>query len=288
RTPAVKLAPVRMAESPRTPVVFPFLRSLAALRNGTLVSLSTSGLVELPGSFDAGIAVPRVAAITNAADFGEALGGGGLISIFGQNLAPRTASAGSLPLPTVLADTCVTINGLRLPLLFASPTQINAQLPFDLAGQAATVLHTTGGLSDIFHAQIQPAAPAIFRLNVAGQTGTFPAVIRSRNNLLTTLSNPLRPNEAFIIFATGLGAVGPAVDAGVGAPTAPLANTLTRPVVLLGDTPASLLFAGLAPGFVGLYQINALVPADAPLGTQIPLTVVAGGITTTVSVRVVE
>jgi uncharacterized protein (TIGR03437 family) len=288
RTPAIRRTPVRMVEQPLTPINFPFLRSLAHLRNGTIVSTSSTGLVELPGNFDAGISIPRVTAVASAADFSDSLASGSLVSIFGQNLAPTTQSAGSTPLPTQLSGVCVTVNGFRMPLLYASPGQINGQLPFELNGQVQTVLHTPGGLSDIYYADVAPAAPAIFQLSVAGQTGTFPAVVRARNNLLATLANPLRPNEAFTVFLTGLGEVGPPVEVGRPAPASPLSSSRFTPRVTVGDVDAEVLFAGLAPGFVGVYQINAQLPGHVPLGTQIPLTISVGGRSTTVNVRVVE
>lgn len=286
KTPGVKLSPVRMVESPRTPQTFSFLRSLAGLRNGTLVSISTSGLVELPGAFDAGIAIPKVTAITNAADYSSALAPGGLVSIFGQNLAPDTAGAGAVPLPSTLAGICVTANGLRLPLLYASPTQINAQLPFELMGQAATTLHTPGGLSDIYYAQLAAAAPAVFQKQLGGQM--FPTIVRASNGEIATLSNPLHPNETILVYATGMGPVGPPVASGAAGPSSPLATELQAPAVTLGGIVAPLYFAGLAPGFVGVYQLNVKVPGDAPEGMQVPLTIVAGGLSTTVNVRVVR
>jgi uncharacterized protein (TIGR03437 family) len=288
RTPGLRVSPVRMAEAPLTPLNFSFLRSLAGLRNGTIVSTSSTGLVELPGNFDAGIAIPRVSAITSAADFTANLGQGGLVSIFGQNLAPGTAAAGTTPLPTTLANVCVTVNGFRMPLLYVSPGQINGQLPFDLQGQVSTVLHTPGGLSDIYYAQVRQAAPSVFRISVDGQSGAFPAVVRTRNNQLATLANPLRPNEIFLVYATGLGEVGPPVEPGAPGPLSPLSTTTGEPVVTVGGRSAPVIFAGLAPGFVGVYQLNVKVPADAPLGMQIPLTISAGGTSTTVNVRVVD
>ncbi len=288
RNPAIKLSPVRMVESPLTVLQFPFLRSLAGLRNGAIVSTSTTGLVELPGNFDAGIAIPRVSAITSAADFTDSLAPGSLVSIFGQNLAPAESTAGSLPLPTQLSNTCVTVNGFRMPLLYVSPGQINGQLPFELMGQLSTVLHTPGGRSDIYYAQVQAGAPSIFQLRVSGQEGTFPAVIRARNNQLATLSNPLRPNETGTVFLTGLGEVTPQVEAGTPAPASPLASALRPPAVTVGGHNAAVLFAGLAPGFAGLYQLNFLVPPDTPRGMQIPLAISSGGGTATVNVRIVE
>jgi uncharacterized protein (TIGR03437 family) len=72
------------------------------------------------------------------------------------------------------------------------------------------------------------------------------------------------------------------------APSSPLSSSRFTPRVTVGDVDAEVLFAGLAPGFVGVYQINAQLPGHVPLGTQIPLTISVGGRSTTVNVRVVE
>ncbi len=286
--PGIRRSPVRLVEQPATPGPFPFLRSLGALRNGNFVSTTSSGLVELPGSFDAGIVIPRITAVTAAADFSDRLAAGGLVSIFGENLAPETRSSSVTPLPTSLGQVCVTANAVRLPLLYVSPTQINAQLPFELVGRLSAILHTPGGLSDTFFAQVRSAAPAVFQLNIAGQSGTFPAIIRGRNNQLATLSNPLRPNEFFTVFASGLGAVTPAVENGEAAPIAPLATNRAFPTVTVGGVPVGVLFSGLAPGFVGLWQLNGLLTGDVPLGLQVPMTIVANGVSTTINVRIVD
>ncbi|MBI3665154.1 MAG: hypothetical protein HY236_02845, partial [Acidobacteria bacterium] len=286
--PDQAVSPVRMAESPAVPgLTYPFLRTLAALRNGSFVSTTSSGVVQLDGTFDAGIAIPQITAITSAADFSDQVGSGGLISIFGRNLAPQTASAGTLPLPTALGDVCVTANGLRLPLLYVSPTQINAQLPFEMGGQTATLVHSPGGLGNTFYAEVKEAAPAVFRVNL-GNAGSFPAVVRAENNLLATLANPVRPNETILVYATAMGPVGPPVDAGMPGPVSPLATSVDPPSITLGGVAAPLYFAGLAPGFVGVYQLNVKVPGDAPEGVQVPLTISVGDSSTTVNLRVVR
>jgi len=288
--PGTHFSPVRLVETPSTPtpVTFTFLRSLAGLRNGNIVSIATTGLVQLPGAFDAGIAVPQVSAITSAADYSNALAPGGLVTIFGQNLASDTASAGSIPLTTELANMCVTMNGVRLPLLYTSATQINAQVPFEVSGQASTVLHTAGGMSSTYYAQVQPTAPAVFQLKLNGLTGTVPAIVRTHNNELATLSNPLHKGDIILVYATGIGAVGPSVADGSAGSSSPLSYAATGAEVTLGGVAAPVYFTGLAPGFVGVYQMNIGVPGNVPQGMQIPLTIKVGSATTTVEVRVVD
>ena len=102
-----------------------------------------------------------MSSITNAADYSIATGAGGLVAIWGENLSVETAGATSMPLPTRLAEVCVTVNGVHLPLLYVSPTQINGQLQF-AAGTANTVVHTPGWRSDTFISEVFSSAPAIF------------------------------------------------------------------------------------------------------------------------------
>jgi uncharacterized protein (TIGR03437 family) len=287
------VSPIRLASPPVGPsnrmqeVGFPFTRSLSSLRDGRLVSTSSAGIVELPKAFDAGFEVPVISSITSAADFTTKIGSGGLVSIFGRNLAPETAGAVDTPLPLKLGNACVTLNGESLPLLYVSPTQINAQLPYSAVGPTDTVVHSQTGISDVFVAQVDSAAPTIFKVT-GPDSSQFAAVFRSENFKLATLSNPLRQNEVAIIYATGLGQVTPLAVPGIAATTAPLQVVSEAPLVEFGGVQADVLYAGLAPGFVGLYQINVRVPGVAPLGLQVPLTITMGANATTVSVRIID
>jgi len=277
---------VRMVEPPPAASPFlPFSRTLTTLRDGRLASTSSAGVVEFPLAFDASLQIPRVAAITNGADFSRNLGSGGLITIFGDNLSDQTASATSTPLPTSLGNTCVTVNGANLPLMFVSPEQINAQLPF-VAGVSNMLVHNPGGLSNIFVSNVNASAPAIFKV-LGPNNNSFAAVFRE-DNKLATLSSPLRANEIAVIYATGLGSVTPIALPGYKAPDSPLTTVVNQPAVTFGGVNGDILFAGLAPGFVALYQLNVRVPIGSPLGAEVPLKVSAGGQSSKVTVRIVE
>jgi uncharacterized protein (TIGR03437 family) len=293
RDPTAFIAPIRLSSPPVGPSArmlelgFPFTRSLSSLRDGRLVSTSSAGIVALPKAFDAGFEVPVISSITSAADFTTKIGSGGLISIFGRNLAPETAGAVDTPLPRTLGNACVTVNGESLPLLYVSPTQINAQLSYATVGPSDTKVHSASGISDVFVSQVDPSAPTVFKVT-GPDSSQFAAVFRSENFKLATLSNPLRQNEVAIIYATGLGQVSPLAVPGIAATTAPLQVVGETPIVEFGGAAGDVLYAGLAPGFVGLYQLNVKVPGFAPLGLQVPLTITMGANTTTVSVRIIE
>jgi len=283
--------PTMMVEAPLVgDTEYPFIRTLAPLADhSAIVSLTTSGFTVLPWSYDAPTAIPVLDRLVNAADFTKPVAPGGLVSIFGKNLSPLTLSAGDTPLPTVLADSCLTANGVVIPLVFVSPTQINAQLPFQAAGSTDVILRTPGGTSDVLKISISPAAPAVFRSGTAGPVSDIPTLVRNTNNALVTPSNPIHPDDRITIYLTGMGQTLPAVATGTAAPSDSLSSALLPTTVTLGGTGLFVDFAGLAPGMVGVYQINALVPFKGiPTGFDIPLTITQGGASTTITVRVVN
>ncbi len=282
--------PTRTVESPLlSDLTVPLTRTLAVLSNRTgAVSLTISGFTVLPWSYDAAVAIPKIQAIVNAADNTAQVAPGGLISVYGTQLSPVNLATHELPLPTALGESCLTVNGLAVPMLFVSPQQINAQLPFQLDGNAQMVLRTPGGVSDNFNFTIQPTAPGVFRSGTAGPETGIATVVRASNGLLVTLSNPVHREDDLVIYATGLGRTAPEVETGTPAPSDPLSFTLIEPEVLLGNVSLPLLYAGLAPGQVGVYQVNVKVPSWAPTGMSVPLTIRQGSAATTLSVRVVN
>jgi len=150
------------------------------------------------------------------------------------------------------------------------------------------ILRTPAGMSNSFRFTIQAGAPAVFRTGVAGDERGLPTVVRAKNNQLVTLSNPIHPEDAIVMYLTGLGATWPEVPDGYPGPGSPLAMTLMPPVVTLGGVELPVEFAGLTPGEVGVYQINARVPYWAPVGMDVPLEIRQAGQGTALSVRVVK
>jgi uncharacterized protein (TIGR03437 family) len=266
-----------------------FLRSLAPLYDrSALISLSVSGFSVLPWNYDAAVAPPKITAVVNAADGKLPVAPGGLISVYGQQMAPVNIATKELPLPTALGESCLTVNGVAVPMLFVSSQQINGQLPFNVDGNAQMTLRTPGGISDNFNFSILPAAPAVFRTGAAGPQTGLATITRADNGELITPTNPVHPGDSIVIWATGLGRTSPAIDSGMPAPSDPLADAVIQPSVLLGGVALDVQYAGLVPGSVGLYQINAAVPRSVPLGLSIPLVIAQGGSSTTLDVRVVK
>ena len=163
------------------------------------------------------------------------------------------------------------IGGQDAPLYFVSPGQINAQIPFEVStGDSVPVAISVGGLLTApQNYLIAPAQPGIF---IAGDS----AAILDASFQLVTAQNPARPGDTIQIFATGLGTVNEQVETGAPAPSF---STVQLPVtVTIGGINAPVVFQGLAPGFVGLYQVNAVVPSGVEPGNAVPLVLEQNGI----------
>jgi uncharacterized protein (TIGR03437 family) len=223
----------------------------------------------------------------NGASFvpGMAIAPGSVVSLFGSNLTTGLASDLSAPLPYSLNDTSVTFNGAQVPLFFVSPNQINVQVPFTLpVGQVQIQVQYGTAVSPVAVATVATFSPGIFMVDYAANIG---AIVHATTYAVVTASNPAVPGEPLAIFATGLGPVNMAIASGAAAPsTAPFAETTNTPTVTIGNVSAHVLFSGLAPGYVGLYQVNVTVPSGLSGGSH-SLQISVGGVasnTTTLAV----
>ena len=230
---------------------------------GTQNSLVAYGLLA-PGS--------GALAVSNAASGNAtAIAPGSIVSIYGSGLANSTATAGSFPLPANLGGATVTVGGENAPLLYASPTQLNAQVPFDIpAGTASLSVSVGGSLIGTGSLTISAAAPGLF---LEGQNA---AAVLNQDGSLNSSSHPAPVGSYIAAFLTGLGPVNPPVAAGVAAPVTPLSNATFGATATIGAATAPVQFAGLAPGFAGLYQVNVQVPALS--AGQYPLQVSVNGV----------
>jgi uncharacterized protein (TIGR03437 family) len=279
----------RIIESPVLPTLTqPFTRSIAVLPSrSNLVSLTVSGVTVLPWNYDASVAPPKIERVVNAADFQRTVAPGGLVTITGQNMSPVNVATRQMPLPTALGESCLTVNGVPMPLIFVSDKQVNAQLPFNIDGNATMILRTPGGVSDNFNLQILPTAPGIFRQQVEG-VGELPVITASRNGQPVSGSNPVKREDHITIFLTGMGRTNPQIEEGLPSPDSPRAKALVEPKMTLGGHALTEFTAELSPGQVGVYEIHVWIPRAVPTGNEIPLVVEQGGVSTTVSVRVIN
>jgi beta-glucosidase len=218
--------------------------------------------------------------IVNAASStpGAAVAPGSIASVYGNFLLSTPAAPSGVPLPTSLGGLSLAFGAVDAPLFYASGTQVNLQIPWEMTGPSQAPLTATlaGQKSAPQTVNLAPFAPGIFTVN--GQ-GTGPGAIQDSSYNLITTSNPAGAGVTVIlIYCTGLGPVTNQPPTGAAAPSNPLAVTTTKPVVTIGGVPADLLFYGLAPGTVGEYQVNALVPSDAPTGDAVPVILSVGGV----------
>ena len=202
---------------------------------------------------------------------------GTIVQIYGASLGAVT-DAGAVvngQLQTALNGVSVSINGIAAPLFYASSGQINVQIPNELeAGQQYQVLVNVNGLYSnpltITTAAVGPGLASFTDGTVIAQDLSY--------NLITA-DHPAHAGDVIILYATGMGPTNPAVATGAEAPSPPmpLAQLTVAPQVTVGGANAKVVFAGLSPGSVGLYQIDVVIPAGAGTG-NLPLVVMQGGV----------
>ncbi len=200
---------------------------------------------------------PSITGTANGASFRQAYAPGMVLSLFGSNLAPSTWQAASLPLPAQLAGVSVTVNGVNAPLYYASPTQLNVQIPYEATPNgAANVVVNNNGQTASTSFLVAARAPGIF---TNGSGFTVPTTTAARGQVIA-------------VYVTGDGAVSPTIPTGAGpAPDTPTPN-LPKPTanvsVSVGGANATVQFAGIPPGLAGITQINFVVPTTTALGPQ--------------------
>jgi len=255
-------------------VVRATVTAFLALPGGKVLGGQTDLTVSLTGG--AGSPVPL--SVLNGASFAATgvLAPGALISVFGSGLAGAPASGSGSPLPTDLSGTQVSLGGQVLPLLYASDGQVNAQAPYGLPINTELQLQVKRGtsLSVPQSLTVAPAQPAVFTID---QSGHGQGAIVNVANVVVDAGAPAASGDTVVIYCTGLGAVSPPVAAGVPASTTTLSQTVNDVTVTIGGQAAAVAFAGLAPGFSGLYQVNAVVPAGLPSGAEVPVVLQVAG-----------
>jgi uncharacterized protein (TIGR03437 family) len=212
--------------------------------------------------------------IVSAAGVNGGVSPGGLMSLYGTSLQGATSlgagNAAAEPLPITLSGTQVLVNGAPAPLLYVSPGQINCQAPYETpVGTPVQVVVVANGVSSLpVMVTFTSYAPTVF-LYPRTASSTDPVITHADNSLVTPTS-PAQPGQVLTIWATGAGKINNQPLDGAGAPTSPLATTVDTPTVTVGGIAGTVQFSGLAPGFVGLLQINVQLPATLPTGTGTP------------------
>ena len=225
---------------------------------------------------------------------------GSLVSSFGSGFPAGTSinsNAQSLPLPTTLNGVSIRVNGVLAPLLyvgvgaqFGAPGafQINYQLPFETTpGMAFVEVFNGGTLVTSEFLTVRAAAPGVFSFT---QDGKGQGAVLNQDSSTNNAARPEARGRVLQIFATGNGGQllnsitrqSISLTSGVATPVPasgndPLYVTAFTPTVTIGGVPAVVEFSGLAPGYVGLWQLNVRIPANAPTGNAVPLVVTAEG-----------
>lgn len=233
--------------------------------------------------------------VVSAASFspGATLAPGAIVSVFGRNLARGINQSSRVPLETTLGGASLRIGNANVPLFYAGDGQINAQIPFDLATNTRQQLVARTQLADGTQVVTVPetitigtSQAAIFTMS---QDGRGQGAILGADGRLVDRAAPARAGDFVQVYCTGLGATNPAVASGQAAPDAePLARVVTAVEARVGGRSAAVQFAGLAPRFVGLYQVNVQIPEGVAPGDAVSLVLTQNGVpsnTVTLAVR---
>jgi uncharacterized protein (TIGR03437 family) len=251
-----------------------------------LIQASPTGEPLLPSGFS----------VVGASFGGVRAAPGGLASALASTGVVQSFLAQSLPLPKTLGAVSLRIGGslafdstntrwnyssqgsIDAPLLYVGPSQVNFQVPpgITAANLIPAQLTRPDGSSLLTTVTIAAAAPGIFTVP---QNGAGQAAVLNQDSTVNFGTNPAKRGSVIQIFATGAGETTPALAAGEAAPAGgnPLVLTKVQPTATIGGKNARVQFSGMAPGFVGLWQINAEVPQDVTPGMALPLVITAAG-----------
>lgn len=269
--------------TPGTLTITPNLSVISALNPGTYTGTVTVGSPNLPnGNQTVNVTLtvtaagpPSITSVVNAANNQPgAVAPGELITIYGTGIGPITAVGLQLTsngmVSTTLGNTVVTFDGISAPLIYVSANQINAIVPYEVAGRAVTniVVQRATVNSTAVSVRVTDTVPAIFS---ASQGAGGQGAILNANNTLNSSSNPAAKGSAVAIYATGEGQL---IPGGVtGSVTSGTGFTFPKPVasvsVTVGGVPAAIQYAGSAPSLVsGVLQVNVVIPQGVPSGNQ--------------------
>jgi uncharacterized protein (TIGR03437 family) len=228
---------------------------------------------------------PSISAIVNAASDQRGASSGEVATLFGTNLSPVVGieSPGGA---TLYKGVSLKVGGYLAPLFTVANVngqeQINFQVPMGLAapGIAQVQLNNNGSIG-IASVSITEAQPGIFEYVPSGSSGAYAIIVKPDGSIMGP-SNPASRGTTVVMFMTGLGSTSPALTTGQPGPIPPVTTT-HEPVVTLNGVGMPVLFSGIAPGFIGLDQVNFTIPAHAPVGSDLSLSVSVNGVSSQIS-----
>jgi uncharacterized protein (TIGR03437 family) len=235
--------------------------------------------ITLTASAPAG-SVPLAASVVNAASQAAgAVSPGEIVTIFGQGIGPPAPAGFALgpdgKVATNLGGTQVSFGAILAPVLYASYTQVNVIVPYEISGATVTdvQLQCNGNTIPAGGLPVAPSTPGIFTMNSTGQGA---AAVLNEDNSLNAASSAAARGSIIQIFATGDGETSPPGDTGSVTGTDTKAPKLLVGVTI-GGAPAAIIYAASAPDAVsGLFQVNAVVPPGIAAGAAVPLVLKVG------------
>jgi len=244
--------------------------------DGNLYGVTNTGGAYTTGAvFELQLAQPPAlagaSAVTNGASFAAGtIAPGEIATVFATNLTSLTGinETSGLPLPTQFQNVSVTVNGTAAPIFavdnVGGQQQINFQVPWSVAPKSTASIAVVNniGASSTVMVPVVAAQPGIIEYNSGGKNF---GVILHANYQLADTGHPASPGEVMLIYCTGLGEVSnPPADGAAGSGQ----DTFAKPTVTIGGQTGAVQFSGLAPGFVGLNQVNVQLPSTLKSGTQ--------------------
>lgn len=204
-----------------------------------------------------------VAGVANAASGQQAYAPGSIVSVYGLALGNFAQGAATIPLPTFLSGFAATVNGVLAPIYYVSPNQVNIQIPYETQPGSADLNVGNPYANVDYTIQVTAAAPGVF----------------ASNGMVSAPFSSAKRGQTSTLFITGEGQVRPSLATGdspaAGTSTLRLPKPILPVSMTIGGVPATVVFAGIPSGLVGVTQVNFTVPANAPLGNQ-PVVVTVG------------
>jgi uncharacterized protein (TIGR03437 family) len=233
--------------------------------DGSITIQSTSSIVRLQPN-----------GVLNGASFQSGpVAPGEIVTLIGSGIGPVSAQEPSTSPSTTLAGSEVLFDGIRAPLLFAAQNQINAVVPYGTSGKAKTQLEVNLQGQRIAGTQVSvaPTAPAIFTLD---SSGAGQGAILNQDSTMNSPANPARKGSVVALFGTGAGQTDPGgLDGQITGAVLP--KPLVPVYAYIAGFAAEVQYAGAAPGLIaGVIQVNVLIPAEAPSGEAVPITLTIG------------
>lgn len=268
-------------------VVFSVAANATSATRGAAIAIADQTFMVTQAAAGAG---PAISAIVNAASYTQGgVSPGEIVTIFGSGmgpdaLVPLALTTDGSALTTSLAGTQVLFDGVPAPMIYTSAGQVSAIVPYEVAGAQSTRATVTyqGEPSAAMTLAVTASAPGIFSID---SSGSGPGAILNQDYSVNSAANPAARGSVVMIYATGEGQTQPAGRDGV-ITGATLATPALGVSAEIGGVPATVLYAGSAPGLVaGVLQVNVVLPDGVGVGV-VPVVVTVGGVTSQGSVTV--